>query len=151
MNIVARRTNILLVEDDPDDVILTQRAFQKTVSGLPIFVVPNGLEAVRYLDGEGNYGDRLRYPLPDLVLMDLKMPVMNGFDAMKWIRSQPNFKRLPVIILTSSFHESDAARTYESGANSFIIKPVDFNQLVQAMQRLVDFWLGSARLPEPPS
>jgi CheY-like chemotaxis protein len=145
---VARRSNILLVEDDLNDVILTRRAFQKTVAGLPIFVVPNGLEAVRYLKGEGNYADRLQYPLPDLVLMDLKMPVMNGFDAMKWIRRQPNFRRLPVIILTSSFLESDAAQAYESGANSFIIKPVDFNQLVESMQRLVDFWLGSARLPE---
>ena len=80
--------------------------------------------------------------------MDLKMPVMNGFEAMKWIRSQPNFKRLPVIILTSSFLDSDAALAYETGANSYIIKPVDFNKLVEAMQRLVDFWLGSARLPE---
>src|SRR5882757_8358893 len=115
---MARTATILLVEDDPNDVLLVRKAAQNTLAGIPISVAPNGEEAVNYLSGTGAYADRSKYPFPDIVLLDLKMPVMNGFEVLRWVRSQPALKRLPVIIFTGSVHESDTKTAYEEGANS---------------------------------
>jgi CheY-like chemotaxis protein len=144
---VARSLSILLVEDDPNDVVLVRRAFQRTRSGTPLFVIPNGLEAVKYLSGESPYHDREVYPFPDIVLLDLAMPKMGGLEVLAWIRGQPQFRRLPVIVLTTSVHEEDAKKAYEAGANSFVVKPNDFNQLVEAIRSLGDFWLDGSLLP----
>jgi CheY-like chemotaxis protein len=150
---VARAANILLVEDDPNDALLVCMAFKRTLSGIPVFAVSNGLEAVRYLKGEAEYGDRQTNPFPDLVLLDLKMPVMNGFEFLRWVRAQASLRRLPVIVLTSSLDESDPTQAYDAGANSYVVKPTDFNQLTQAIQRLGDFWLTQTLLPDasPPT
>ncbi len=145
---MARSPTILLVEDDPNDIVLIRMAFQRTFPGVPIKVATHGLEALEYLKGEGRYGDRKEYPLPNLVLLDIKMPLMDGFEVLLWMREQPGLKRLPVIVLSSSLHEGDAKRAYDSGANSFLIKPADFDRLVQTLQRLGDFWLIQTRLPE---
>jgi len=149
---VARSLSILLIEDDPNDVLLVQRAFQRTRSGIPLFVMPNGFEAVKYLGGEPPYNDRQVYPFPDFVLLDLGMPKMSGLEVLAWIRAQPNLKRLPVIILTSSGHEADAKKAYEAGANSFVVKPSSFDELVEAIRSLTDFWLDGSKLPtiDPP-
>ena len=145
---MARSATILLVEDDPDDAWLVCKAAQKTLLGIPVFVVPNGQEAVRYLKGEGPYADRRAYPLPDIVLLDLDIPLLNGFEVLRWMREQPRLKRRPVVVLTGSIEDSDAARAYEAGANSYIIKPTDYRQLIETVRNLGDFWLGSALLPE---
>jgi Response regulators consisting of a CheY-like receiver domain and a winged-helix DNA-binding domain len=144
---VARSLSILLVEDDPNDVLLVRRAFQQTRSGIPLFVMRNGLEAINYLSGEGTYADRQAYPLPDIVLLDLSMPLMDGIEVLQWIRSQPGLKRLPVIVLTTSMNESDSKKAYEAGANSYVVKPGSFNELVEAIRSLGDFWLGGTQLP----
>lgn len=144
---MARSLSILLVEDDANDVLLVKRAFQRTRGGLPIFVTPNGVEAIKYLSGEPPYRDRSIHPFPDLILLDLNMPKMGGLELLTWIRSQENMKRLPVIILTSSVQEADARKAYEAGANSFVVKPNDFNQLVEAIRSLGDFWLEGTQLP----
>jgi len=145
---VARSSTILLVEDDPNDVLLVKMAFQKSLAGLRIMVVGNGQEALQYLKGEGPYADRTAYPFPEFVLLDLKMPLMNGFEVLRWIRSQPVIKRLPVIVFTSSLHEGDATLAYEEGANSFVRKPTDFTELVKTMKSLGEFWLGASKFPE---
>ena len=145
---MARSVNILLVEDDPNDVMLIRKAVQKILSGIPLAVVPNGQEAVGYLKGEGLYANRGVYPFPDIVLLDLKMPLMNGFEVLRWVRQQPRLKRLPVIVLTGSVQESDARLAYEMGANSYVIKPADFNQLLEMIKTLGNFWFGGTRLPE---
>jgi CheY-like chemotaxis protein len=137
-----------LAEDDPNDALLVRMAFQRTRSGVPLMVVPNGLEAVNYLKGEGVYADRTRYPMPDIILLDLKMPLMSGFEVLGWLKGQPLLKRLPVIVLTSSVQDEDARRAYETGANSYLVKPTDFNELVETMQHLGDFWFEGSKLPE---
>ena len=145
---MAKCPTILLVEDDPNDVLLVRMAFQRSSAGIPITVATNGQEAVQYLRGEGVYANRNQHPFPDLLLLDLKMPLMDGFQVLRWIRAQPVIKRLPVIVLTSSLRDSDARLAYEEGANSFISKPTDFNQLVHMLKSLGDFWLGGSKLPE---
>src|SRR2546423_5772052 len=144
---MARTAAVLLVEDDPNDALLVRKAAQKTLSGIPFLVVSNGQEAIQYLKGEGVYADRARFPFPDIVLLDLKMPVMNGFEVLRWVRSQPKLKRLPVIILTGSVHENDTKTAYEEGANSYLVKPGSFNDLVETMRNVGEFWLGGTKLP----
>jgi CheY-like chemotaxis protein len=147
-NTVARSATILLVEDDPSDALLVRKAAQKTLAGIPIALATDGEEAVRYLKGEGQYSDRSAFPFPDLVLLDLKMPRMNGYEFLRWIRAQPVLKRLPVIVLTGSIQETDTRRAYEEGANSYVTKPSNFDDLVEAMKTLGDFWLSGSKLPE---
>ena len=145
---MARTVTILLVEDDPNDALLVRMAFQRTRSGIPLIILPNGLEAVNYLKGEGVYADRAKYPMPDIILLDLRMPLMSGFEVLQWIRERPGLKRLPVIVLTSSVQEADARTAYEAGANSYLVKPTDFNELVDSIKNLGDFWLDGSKLPE---
>ena|SRR5258706_4218654 len=144
---MARTATILLVEDDANDALLVRKAAQKTLAGIPMQIVPNGQEALNYLSGQGIYADRAQHPFPDIVLLDLKMPVMNGFELLRWVRAQPKFRCLPVIILTGSVHESDTNMAYEEGANSYLIKPGNFNDLVETMKNVGDFWLTGTRLP----
>ena len=114
---------ILLAEDDPNDVFFMQRALAKAGVNILLQVVKDGQEALDYLAGAGNYNDRVEFPLPSLILLDLKMPFVNGFDVLAWIRSQPALKDLPVVILTSSAEERDRQRATELGAMAYCIKP----------------------------
>jgi CheY-like chemotaxis protein len=139
---------ILLVEDNPDHVILFCLALKK--AGFPnrVQVVKGGEEAILYLEGQGRYGNRTEHPLPDLLLLDLKMPGLDGFDVIAWVRKQTNeLKNLPVIVLTTSSHGSDVARAYQAGANSFLVKPMDLNECVAQMKTMGDFWLNECELP----
>jgi len=131
---------ILLVEDESGDVLLIQRAFQK--SGLPyrLKVVRDGDQAIQYLSGQGPYGNRQRFPLPFLVLLDLRMPGIDGFEVLQWARAEPGFKRLLIVVFTSSDLQSDINRAYEAGANSYLIKPVEFEQMVHLIQRFAVYW-----------
>jgi CheY-like chemotaxis protein len=117
---------ILLVEDNPDDVILIKRAFAQTGLRHRLLHVPLGSEALAYLNGEPPYTDRSTYPLPDLVLLDIKMPGMNGFEVLRWIRNQWELAHLCVVMLTSSDQIRDVNEAYRLGANSFLVKPLDF-------------------------
>lgn len=114
---------ILLAEDDPNDVFFMKRALAKAEVNFPHQVVKDGQEALDYLAGAGEYNDRVEFPLPSLVLLDLKMPFVNGFDVLAWIRSQPALKELPVFILTSSAEERDRQRAAELGAMAYFVKP----------------------------
>ena len=132
---------ILLVEDDPNDVLLIQRAFRKSDVVNPIQVVGDGEEAIAYLSGRGPYADRERYPLPVLLLLDLKLPRKSGFEVLEWLRQQPGLKRLPVAVLTSSAETPDINRAYDLGANSYLVKPVRFEGLLRMVQTLNLYWL----------
>ncbi len=135
------RATILHVEDDSNDAILFQHACRAANIDCGLQVVTDGDEALAYLRGEQQYANRGKYPLPQLVLLDLKTPRMNGFEVLDYVRKDERFRRLPVIVLTSSNHESDVHRAYEMGANSYLIKPVDFDALVELAKTLHRYWL----------
>ena len=129
---------ILLVEDDHNDVLLIKRAFQKVNIANPIIVVNDGEQAVSYLAGREPYVDRA---VPMLVLLDLKLPRKSGHEVLEWLRQQPNLKRLPVVVLTASSESSDVNRAYDLGANSYLVKPVTFDALVEMVKTLNLYWL----------
>ena len=139
---------ILLAEDDPNDVLLIQRAFQRTHLANPVQVVRDGEEALAYLSGQGAFADRERHPLPVLMLIDLKMPRKTGLEVLAWLRQQPGLKRLPVIVLTSSNQSPDINRAYELGANSYLVKPAGFDSLLELVKNLDMYWLILNEKPE---
>lgn len=132
--------SILLVEDSPDDALLVQRAFRKLGGETRIRLVENGEKAVAYLGGEGDYADRIRFPLPDLMLLDLKLPRRSGFEVLEWLRGQPGLKRLPVVVFTGSREAADVDRAADLGANSYLVKPLGFEALLDLVQALHVYW-----------
>jgi CheY-like chemotaxis protein len=140
-------TPILLVEDSEDNVFLVRHAMQKAGVKTPLEVVTSGEQAIEYLGGTNGYSDWHRFPLPALVLLDLKMPGMDGFDVLKWIRRQSGLKALRVAMLTSSDMPSEIKMAHELGANIFLTKPVELERLIQIMKTLNEHWLGQAQSP----
>lgn len=138
---------ILLVEDDPNDILLTQRAFYKANVKNPVQVLKDGEEALLYLSGKQMYADRDRYPLPILILLDLKLPRKSGFEVLTWLRQQPGLKLLPVVVLTSSGENSDIQQAYNLGANSYLVKPVGFDPLFEMIKQINLYWLGLNKKP----
>jgi CheY-like chemotaxis protein len=138
---------ILLVEDNPSDIGLTQRALAKSRIANDLVIAKDGQEALDYLFGAGVYAGRDVSDLPALVLLDLKLPGVDGLEVLRRIRADDRTRRLPVVILTSSKEEADVAQSYDLGANSYIRKPVDFTQFVEAIQHLGLYWLV---MNEPP-
>ena len=136
-----RRGTVLFVEDDPNDVALTQRAFEQAGFVNPLHVVADGEQAIGYLAGEGRYADRARYPLPILILLDLKLPRVSGFEVLTWLREAPGVRRLPVVVLTSSGQSPDISRAYDVGANSYLVKPVGFERLQELVRTLGLYWI----------
>jgi two-component system, response regulator len=132
---------ILLVDDNPDDVDLTLRAFKQNNILNKVVVARDGVEALDYLSGTGNYAGRDAKDLPVVVLLDLKLPKIDGLEVLKTIRSNEITKLLPVVILTSSIEENDVASGYKLGANSYVRKPVDFTEFVDAVKLLGLYWL----------
>jgi CheY-like chemotaxis protein len=139
---------ILLAEDDEDHVILIKHAFFEADLRNPLYVVWNGEEAIDYLRGAGKYANRDEYPLPDLLLLDLKMPRVDGFQVLAWLREQPELKALRTLVLTSSDDLRDVNRAYQLGANSFLVKPIDFQNVVELSRIIQKYWLKESRTPE---
>jgi len=137
---------ILHIEDDPNDVLLMKHACRAANLGCEVEFVSDGEVAVAYLKGEDPYGDRQQYPLPDLLLLDLKMPRKTGFEVLEWIRKQSTLRRLLVFIFTSSRHQDDINRAYELGANGYLVKPVGFDLLVEELKGL-NHWLDLNERP----
>jgi len=132
---------ILLVEDDPNDVLLLQRAFQRSGIVNPLQVARHGDEAVDYLSGSASYGDRQQYPVPVFMLLDLKLPRRSGLEVLQWVKERPGLKRIPIVVLTSSKNDADINRAYELGANSYLVKPVSFEDLLNLVKSLQLYWL----------
>jgi CheY-like chemotaxis protein len=139
---VNNLAQILLVEDNRMDVELTLDAFNEAKLLNTIHVAPNGQDALNYLFGRGKYADRNTYPLPSLVLLDLKLPGIDGFEVLRQIKLTPVLKRLPVVILTSSREEGDRALSYDIGANSYLVKPVSFEGFLGVVREIEGYWLS---------
>jgi CheY-like chemotaxis protein len=138
---------ILLVEDNPDDVLFLQRAFKATAITAPLRVLTDGEAAIAYLAGNGAFADRAAYPLPALMLLDLNMPRVSGFDVLRWLRQQPGLKRLPVVVLTSSAQDEDVTRAYDLGANSYVLKPSGLAQINEVAKQIEGYWLSVNQRP----
>ncbi len=148
---IGPNATILLVEDDPNDVFLLKRALKGTQIGNPLQIVTNGQEALDYLSGAAKYADRVQYPIPSLIFLDLKLPYKNGFEVLQWIRNEPTLDSSVVVILTSSSEERDIEKAYKLGARSFLIKPPIPQMLLDLMQSLKDYWMKHNEFPAPPS
>jgi CheY-like chemotaxis protein len=140
---------ILLVEDNPSDIGLTQRALAKSHITNQLVVAEDGQEALDYLFGAGQYAGRDVSELPALILLDLKLPRVDGLEVLRQVRADPRTHRLPIVILTTSSEEQDMAQSYDLGANSYIRKPVDFTQFANAVEHLGLYWLVMNE--QPPS
>ena len=137
----AKPAPILIADDDENDVFFVRRAIERVGLRNPFFVAHDGQEAIDYLQGTPPYEDRAQYPLPGLLLLDLKMPRVNGFDVLAWLSRQPALKDLCVVVLSSSSHEEDVRKAKELGAHDFRTKPTDFQQLVELIRDLQARWL----------
>ena len=132
---------ILLIEDNPDDRDLTLRALRRHMIANEIVTVPDGVEALEYLFGEGAYAGRDLTARPRLILLDLKLPKLSGLEVLSRIRSDPRTRSLPVVVLTSSSEDQDIAEAYQRGANSYVRKPVVFGDFAEAVRQLGLYWL----------
>ncbi|UJS17513.1 MAG: response regulator [Candidatus Jettenia sp.] len=139
---------ILLVEDNPDDVNLTLRALKKHNIMNEVVVVNDGVKALDYFFGTGDYADRDTSVLPEVVLLDLKLPKVNGLEVLQRLRTDDRTRLLPVVVLTSSNEERDLVDSYRFGANSYVQKPVEFNQFTEAIRQLGMYWLLLNKSPK---
>jgi CheY-like chemotaxis protein len=132
---------VLLADDNENDILMFRRAARRAKFNQPLHVVNNGEEAIAYLKGEGQFQDREQFPLPGLVLLDLKMPRLNGFDVLQWVREQPQFASMQVVVMSSSDEICDINRAYQLGANSFLVKPLSFDEFVGMLEALRSYCL----------
>jgi CheY-like chemotaxis protein len=137
---------ILLVDDSPNDLLLMRAAFEKATFHCPLQESHDGEEAIAYLNGDGGYGDRTRFPLPTVMLLDLNMPMKNGFDVLDWIRAQKNLRRISVIVLSASERPEDVERAFDLGAHSYLVKPRTLEDLTKMIGCLRD-WLQYNHFP----
>jgi len=131
---------VLYAEDDPNDVVLVQVALQRR-QDIALHYVRDGVEAIDYLAGREPFGDRRIYPLPELILLDINMPRLSGFDVLAWLRKQPQLVTIPTVVVSSSEQQSDINRAYELGANAYVVKPSGFVRLQAVLLQSVDFFL----------
>ena len=139
---------ILVAEDRLDDIELIKKALERAKVSSAMYFVRDGEETIAYLEGERGYANREEYPLPDLLLLDLKMPRMDGFDVLAWIRRQPRLRTLRVVVLTSSEEVRDINLAYELGANSFLVKPLDFEDFARLGEFITNYWLRWDSAPQ---
>ena len=140
---------ILLAEDDHDDCYLIGEALEESGIQHKLFVVENGEELLNYLSRQGKYQDTTVYPKPNVILLDLKMPLLDGKEALMQIKKNPQLKRIPIIVLTTSQADEDINETYSLGITGFITKPRTFNELVEIMKSVGNYWFDSVTLPPP--
>lgn len=145
MSAPDKTVEILLAEDNPGDVMLTKKALKQGKLANNLHVVTDGVETLQFLRQEGEYADE---PRPDLVLLDLNMPRKDGQEVLEELQDDPDLRRIPVVVLTSSESEEDIARSYELNANAYLTKPVDFDGFIDIVDRMENFWFKVVKLPE---
>lgn len=141
-----RSAHILLVEDNEDHAVLAMEAFERGKLVVDVRHVENGVECMKYLRKEGRYSDA---PSPDLVLLDIQMPMMDGYEVIAAIRKDPHLMSIPVVVMSTSTEDAGVRRMYELGCNSYIAKPVEFGNFVELLARIGDYWLHAVVLPPP--
>jgi len=135
------RFTVLLVEDDLNDIFLVKRAFKMARLPEPLHVVTDGQEAINYLKGQGKYADRQSYPLPKLIVMDIKMPRLTGFEVLEWVKGDGGLlRRIPIVIVSSSDNPADINRAYELGANAYMVKPMNFKAVEHLFESITHYW-----------
>ena len=144
---MAGRATILIVEDDPADAFFVQRAFERVLANCAIHCARDGEEAKAYLLGEGQYADRRSFPLPSVILLDLRMPRMDGFAFLAWLRGHPELRIVPAVIYSSSDDPADIRKSYEMGANSYISKRLSANAVQETMRSFARYWLEDCGRP----
>ena len=143
---MREKTTILLVDDSETDLLLMRRAFKQANADARLQEVNNGEEAIAYLKGERVYDDREQYPFPTVVLLDLNMPMKNGFEVLAWVRAQPILRRLSIIVLTTSERVEDVERAFDAGAQAYLVKPATMQGLIAMIRSLCD-WLQYNQFP----
>lgn len=143
--------SVLVADDSEDDVLLLQQAFKSLGLMRPLHIVSDGGELIEYLKGEGDYTDRSRFPYPDIVMLDLKMPAVSGLHVLEWIQQNPDFRVIPTIICSASSDVRDVKNAYCLGAHGYLCKPVDFNQFRQIIQNMLAYWENCLRPNVDPS
>jgi CheY-like chemotaxis protein len=136
---------VLIAEDDPNDVFLLKRAFEKAGVNNPVIVARNGQEAIDYLNGSGKFTDRAAHPLPGLMFLDLKMPLVDGFDVLAWLNNRKMNRKLPVVVLTSSNQERDIKQAQQMGADDYRVKPQQFEELLRIVKEIHERWLSPSK------
>jgi CheY-like chemotaxis protein len=149
MTVSVKSPVVLMAEDDPDDRLLAQDALTESRVEAELHFVENGEELLDYLWHRGKYSENTASPRPGLILLDLNMPRKDGREALKDIKADPDLRRIPVVVLTTSRADTDIGGIYELGANSFISKPVKFNALVKVMRMIGEYWFRIVELPPP--
>jgi CheY-like chemotaxis protein len=145
-----RPINVLLAEDDPDDRYLISEALDESRLNIHLYIVEDGDELLDYLYRRDKYADESQWPTPGLILLDLNMPRKDGREALREIKSDPDFRRIPVVVLTTSVSEEDITRTYDLGVNSFIVKPSAFEKIVLLVRELNTYWFETVELAHDP-
>jgi len=147
---MTKITTFLLVEDDPNDAFFVEHEFKEAPAEIRLHHVWDGREAVRYLQGEGEYADRQQHSLPNVILLDLKLPGFNGFDFLEWLHSESagDLRLIPVVVMSSSSLREDIKRAYSLGANSYLTKPIDWNTFRERIKLLGIFWSEHVETPE---
>jgi CheY-like chemotaxis protein len=144
---MAGRATILVVEDDTADAYFLEKAFERILANCAVQRVSDGEEARAYLQGADKYADRAQYPLPSVILLDLRMPRMNGFEFLAWLRSEPELKIIPAVVYSSSENPADIKKAYEMGANSFLHKRISMNAVQETMRSFARYWLEDCGRP----
>jgi len=142
------RPTLLIVEDNEDDIFFVERIFKQIGARCELRFTRDGIEAIEYLSGQGAFKDRAKYPMPTIILMDLKMPRRNGFEVLEWMHNQPEIKLIPTIVVTSSTLQEDVTRAYRLGANAVMNKPVDKDSLLQMLKSFHIYWTDFVEMPE---
>jgi CheY-like chemotaxis protein len=144
-----RNFTILVAEDSQDDAFLLERALRKNNIQNPLQIVPDGEEAVAYLEGTGKYQDRQRFPRPGFIILDLKMPRRSGLEVLEWIKTHPDFRVLPILMLSSSAQHQDIVTSYRLGANTFMVKPSSPQNLEHMVKVIHEYWEMAQRTDPP--